>query len=100
MVRLILGAAALLGSSAAMAQTTAVTSGGADSGRAPVSGAPSTPNASPNNKMICEHQEVLGSRLEGRRVCKPASQGAEDRRIEREAVDQIQTQRSCYGNGK
>jgi hypothetical protein len=51
-------------------------------------------------KVICEHEEVIGSRLEGRRVCKTASQWAADRAEARAAVDHSQTNRNAeWGTG-
>lgn len=53
--------------------------------------------ASGGDRMICEREEELGTRLGGHKVCKTASQWAEERRIQRAEIDRSQTQRSCYG---
>lgn len=46
-------------------------------------------------KLICEHEDEIGTRLGGHRVCKTAAQWAEERRAAREAVDRAQTVRAC-----
>lgn len=43
------------------------------------------------NQVVCEKQEVLGSRLASRRVCMTRSQWAEQRRNDRDLVDRSQT---------
>ena len=43
------------------------------------------------NEVVCEKQEVLGSRLAAKRVCKTRSEWAEQRRIDRALVDRSQT---------
>ena len=93
MIRTVYLIIALLGATAAVAQT-------APQAAATPTGKPGTPTTTATasgDKLICERQEVLGSRLQGRRVCKTASEWAEDRRLERAEVDRIQTQRSCAG---
>ncbi len=94
MMRSFFWAAVLFGSSTAISQTTTVHSSGT-SGAVSVSAAQANPKANSDDKLICERQEVLGSRLQGRRVCKTASQWADDRRLERAEVDRVQIQRSC-----
>lgn len=42
------------------------------------------------NEMVCENQEVLGSRLAVKRVCMTRSQWAEKRRSDRDLVDRSQ----------
>lgn len=44
------------------------------------------------NRMICEKQEVLGTRLASKRVCKTAAEWEAERRQDRQAIDKAQTQ--------
>ena len=104
MIRLILVASvALLGGSNALAQTTATTATTTVVSTATPadSTAPAkvvTTAAKSPDRMICEREEVLGSRLQGRRVCKTASQWAQERQDARDEVMRAQTMRGC-GNG-
>ncbi len=100
MIRLVCLAAALLGASAAFAQTTTASPSTGSSGAVSVSGAQAAPSVAGGDKMICERQEELGSRLSVHKICKTASQWAEERRAARDDVDRAQSQRSCYGNGR
>ena len=43
------------------------------------------------NEMVCEKQEVLGSRLAVKRVCMTRAQWAERRQLDREVVQRTQT---------
>lgn len=45
------------------------------------------------NRMICEKQGVLGSRLATKRVCKTAAEWEAQRLAERQTVDRTQVQR-------
>ena len=45
------------------------------------------------NEVICEKQQVLGSRLATRRVCKTRSQWAQDRLDDRQDLERRQVQR-------
>lgn len=47
------------------------------------------------DRMICEEQEELGSRLQSHRVCMRASEWAERRRLERMDVQKSQVQGLC-----
>ena len=47
------------------------------------------------NEIVCERQEETGSRLSSVRVCKTRAQWAEDRRLTRQEIEQVQTQRGC-----
>ena len=49
------------------------------------------------NEIVCEKQEVLGSRLATRRVCMTRSEWAERRRADRDLVARSQTN-SCVRN--
>ena len=44
------------------------------------------------NRVICEKQEVVGSRLQAKRVCMTAAEWATKRREERQMIDRAQTQ--------
>ncbi len=44
----------------------------------------------PNDKIICERQDQIGSRLGAKKVCKTAAQWAEERRTERNDLEKIQ----------
>jgi hypothetical protein len=46
--------------------------------------------ANPNDKIICERQDEIGSRLGGKKVCKTAAQWQEERRTERNDLEKIQ----------
>jgi hypothetical protein len=48
------------------------------------------------NEIVCERQEETGSRLSSVRVCKTRAQWAEDRRLTRQEIEQVQTQRGCH----
>lgn len=51
------------------------------------------------NRIICEKQEVLGSRLATRRVCMSAADWAAKRLAERQLIDRSQTlQKGPSGN--
>lgn len=43
------------------------------------------------NRIVCEKQEVLGSRLTTRRVCMTAAEWAAKRANERQVIDRTQT---------
>ena len=60
--------------------------------------APTTPpEARDPNKVICEKQEVVGSRLATRRVCMTRAQWADLRRQDRQEIDKVQTRRTMSG---
>lgn len=46
------------------------------------------------NRMICEKQEVLGTRLAAKRVCKTAAEWAAEKQQARQQIDRTQVQRS------
>ena len=48
--------------------------------------------ASDPNEKICESIPVIGSRLAKKRVCAPRAEWEEQRRQDRQAVDQLQKQ--------
>lgn len=45
------------------------------------------------NEIVCEKQEVIGSRLATQKICKTRSEWAEERRSNRMDIDKVQTQR-------
>lgn len=50
------------------------------------------------NEVVCEKQEVLGSRVSTKKVCMTRAEWAEKRRIERQEIDKAQVGRgSCEG---
>ena len=61
---------------------------------APAAGA----KAGDPNKIICERQEEIGSRLGGKKVCKTAAQWDEDRRHQRETLEGVQRQATSTGS--
>lgn len=44
------------------------------------------------NEVVCEKQEVIGSRLAAKRVCRTRAEWVEQRRIDREVVGRSQIQ--------
>ncbi len=50
-------------------------------------------NADPN-RVVCEKQEVLGSRLQSKRVCKTAAEWEAQRLIDRQQIDRSQNLRN------
>jgi len=52
------------------------------------------------NQVVCENEEVLGSRLATRRVCMTRAQWAERQREERAMVDRHQTEGCVMMNGQ
>jgi hypothetical protein len=57
-----------------------------------------TASTSPDDKIVCEREEQIGSRLGARKVCMTVKQWAEQRRIEREQVEKFQQQNTSPGN--
>jgi len=66
-----------------------------------MAGDTSTPTAKPAkdpNQVVCEKQEVLGSRVATKKVCKTRAEWAEQRRLEKQEIDRAQVNRgSCDG---
>ncbi len=54
--------------------------------------------ANPNDKLICERQEDIGSRLGGKKVCKTKLQWDLERQQNRQNVDQVQQQATGQGH--
>jgi len=61
---------------------------------APLAAKPSNPT---NDKMICEREDVIGSRLGAKKVCKTAAQWQEERRQQRETLEKVQQQGDGVG---
>ncbi|HWI89256.1 MAG TPA: hypothetical protein VNS11_08470 [Sphingomicrobium sp.] len=55
-----------------------------------------TPKGDPN-RIICEREQEIGSRLGGAKVCKTAAQWEEERRANRDALDALQRQNTSVG---
>lgn len=54
---------------------------------------PAKPAKDPN-EVVCEKQEVIGSRLATQRICKTRAEWAEEKRLNRMDVEKAQTLRS------
>ena len=50
------------------------------------------------NDIVCEKQEVIGSRLVSRRVCMTRAQWEDLRNQDRQEIDRAQTKRGMSGN--
>lgn len=59
-----------------------------------------TPKAKDPNEVICEKQEVLGSRLAVRRVCMTRAEWAEHKRLQRQTIDKTQVGACQPGTGR
>jgi invasion protein IalB len=55
---------------------------------------PTAKPAKDPNEIVCERQEVIGSRLATQRVCKTRAEWAEEKRLNRMDVEKAQTLRS------
>lgn len=64
---------------------------------APAPTAQAKDKAADPNKIICEKQEVLGSRLAVRRVCMTRAQWADLRSQDRQEIDKVQVRRGMNG---
>jgi hypothetical protein len=47
------------------------------------------------NEVVCEKQEVLGSRLATQKVCHTRAEWAEIKRSDRQDIEKMQVQRGC-----
>ncbi|HEX4800856.1 MAG TPA: hypothetical protein VFU91_06715 [Sphingomicrobium sp.] len=52
-------------------------------------------NANDPNQIVCQKEERLGSRLVMDRICMSRAQWAEQKRLTRQTIDQVQIQRAC-----
>ena len=57
--------------------------------------APATP--SHMNEVVCEKQQVLGSRLQSKRVCRTRAEWADLKNQDRQNLEQRQTQKPMKG---
>jgi invasion protein IalB len=57
------------------------------------SGASSAAKTLDPNEVVCEKQEVIGSRLASKRICMTRSQWADQKGQDRQEVEKVQTQR-------
>jgi hypothetical protein len=54
--------------------------------------------ASDPNEILCEKAEEIGTRLVTKRTCMTRAQWAEQKRLSRQVIEQLQTQRGCKFN--
>jgi invasion protein IalB len=80
-------AAGLLASTPAAAETAAAAAPTATGQKA----------ADPNNEVVCEKQEITGSRLGTRRICLTRAKWAERRLQDRQEIEKAQTNRGMKG---
>lgn len=59
---------------------------------------PSAKSYDPLQKVVCEKQEVVGSRLATKRVCKTRAEWMQERLAARQEIDKQQTQRGIGDN--
>jgi hypothetical protein len=61
--------------------------------------APAAPVTAPDlNQVVCQKQEVTGSRLQTKRVCRTRAEWAEMQRLDRQELDRTQQQHYMKGN--
>ena len=58
---------------------------------------PASQKAPDPNEIICERQEILGSRLQKRRVCMTRAQWADARLQDKQAIERVQTPQGLKG---
>ena len=58
---------------------------------------PAPQKAHDPNEVVCEKQEVSGSRLQSRRVCMTRAQWADLRLQDRQEIEKVQVQRGMKG---
>ena len=78
MIRLLPIALAALASAPVMAQS------------APTKSMPADANKPEMDRMVCERQVDIGSRLAARKVCKTVREWEEERRVQRDHVERVQ----------
>lgn len=61
--------------------------------------APAAPEAKAKdpNRVICEREEEIGSRLGGKKVCKTAAQWQDERNQQRQTLEGVQRQATSTG---
>lgn len=52
-----------------------------------------TPSGDYMNQVVCQKQEVIGSRLAVKRICKTRAEWADARLQDRQEIERVQTQR-------
>lgn len=82
MIPMAMIALAALGSAPATAQSAPA--------QAPAAAAAAAPRSPADEKIVCEKQEQLGTRLGARKVCMTVWQWAEQRRLERADLEKVQ----------
>ena len=85
LVRAVFAVALISGASVSLAQTSADTTATAPASKA---------EADHLNEVVCQKQEVTGSRLSKKRICKTRSQWADQQMQDRQEIERVQTQRS------
>jgi len=66
-----------------------------DPGVVQVAAQPGAVKGSNPDEILCEKVEVIGTRLASNRVCMTRAQWAEQKRLTRQEIDKVQTQRGC-----
>jgi len=57
--------------------------------------------AGPNpNEVVCQKQEVIGSRLASKRICKTRAEWADAQLQDKQELNRVQTQRGIAGQGQ
>jgi hypothetical protein len=62
--------------------------------------APAKSSIADPDRIVCEKQTVVGSRLATKRVCKTRAQWADERLQERQEVERVQTRRGISAPGE
>ena len=62
------------------------------------SAAPATAKDKDPNRIICERQEEIGTRLGGKKVCKTAAEWQQERQQQRETLEGVQRQGTSTGS--
>jgi invasion protein IalB len=70
----------------------------ADPAASPAAGAAKKP-ARDMNEVVCEREQVIGSRLGSKRVCMTRAEWADLRHQDRQELDRVQVKRTMDGNG-
>ena len=63
----------------------------------PVAANPPRQSTLDPNQVVCEKQEVIGSRLATRRICKTRAEWADSRLQDRQEIEKLQTNRGMKG---
>ena len=67
--------------------------------QAPQTPAPATKTVDNPNEIVCQKEEVTGSRIASKRVCMTRAQWAQRQTDDRAEIERVQTQRGCTKNG-